>query len=81
MKHGQLIPEKNVENGLHNAFVGMGNMIIVEPDKNTIDYFIKLISRAYEYGHPECSSAFDEQKFNRNFSKVKYADSLYSSTI
>lgn len=63
IKHGQTVESKLVKQGLESkgSFVAIGTMILLEPNVQEYNRYIKLMASQNDFGFSTCNSMTDEQ--------------------
>lgn len=67
LPHGTVVNPRNITKGFNGSFVGMGCMVLANPDDSAYTAMINLLSRDTAYGHRGCISGFDEQLITETF--------------
>lgn len=69
LKHGESVNAKSIIKGF-TSIVGVGSLVLVEPDDSIFDAFKSILSRDEIYGHSKCINGVDEQSITETYLSI-----------
>ncbi len=85
MRHGQIIPRQKIQAGFHGSFLGIANMVLVQPSAESHATMLKLLRVEPRYGLTNCVSGFDEQLLAHTWleigATVRHIHPIYNWTV